>query len=313
LLVLSMVLAACASDAEKQERRENAFDVSGSYKATRASGSDLDIGFEIANESGRHDIVIRLERLSPVTDKEREFLTSAGLDADRVFKHFGSHLELGRGYDKKHLEGGENVSDSFGESTRFFVCTPEFQYDAEYRLLYCLGGSISKKDKNMDGRLELRWIRERKVTIDGKAGKEISAANMELKFRSDVSQVFYKQYLGHWSGDIFQLREDFDISSFGTLVLVQNFSSDTYVVQPKRETIPYRGESYTYDSKASQFSIEDLKRPSYPAVQAVFQGPHGKRIVLFGQIWSLGNLTGNIVLIESEKQTDLATFRHKKD
>jgi hypothetical protein len=312
-LALSATLIGCASEAEKQERRENAYDLSGTYSASRSTGSELDMNFEIINESGRHDIMVKVQRLEAESSKERDLLTAQGIDADQVFAHFGRELTMGKGYNKKHLEGGQNISDDFGASTRFFVCTEEYQYNKEYQIMYCLSGYLTKRERVMSGNLELRWFRSREVTIDGKPGTEYSAENTALSYKTDVKSVFYRQYLGQWSGDVYVIDGDFDGRKLGQLKIREDRGQNQFVTEPNVAAISFHGESFTYNALASQTDLALLKNPEFPAVQAVYQSESGKRIVMFGQIWSLGDLTGSVTLIDGPTQTDLATFRLKKD
>ncbi len=314
LSAFALLTVACTSEKEKEERRENAFDVSGFYKTSQSSGSTVDMNFEIHNESGRHDIVSNLERTSDFTDQERQLLVAQGLDADKIFAHFRGSLVLGKGYNSGHLEGGENVSRDFGESSEFFVCTPTYKYDAEYSLAYCLSGLVKKKDKVVDGGLSLRWMRSRKVTVEGEERTEYSADQVELKYHSDISLIFYKQYLGAWSGEVFPLANDFATQVFERLSLTELPDGASFSAQlSQASSFVYQNETYNYDSTASKGDISLLKESDYPAVQIVLRSESGKRIVLFGQLWSLGDFTGSITLIDGANQKDLATFRLKKD
>lgn len=315
IVVVCLFLGACASEAEKQERRENAFDLAGGYKVTKNSGSEVNMNFTVENESGRHDIIVKLDRTSDFTKKERDFLSTNKLNPNTVFNHFRKQIVLGQGYNSDHLEGGENISDDFGESTKFFVCSRTFQYDKEHRLLYCLSGNVKKKNREMNGQLILRMVRERQETNErGEKVTVISMAESSLSYKSDLSLVFYRQYLGQWRGDVFPLVDNFDGLAFEGL-RIQTFADESFAVNSTRMShFEYGGEIFKYNQSLSSKDLSELRDPDYPAVQVVFKGEKtGRQIVLFGQLWSLGDFTGSIVLLERDQQTDLATFRHAKN
>src|SRR5689334_16697577 len=109
LPVCALLMTACTSKLEQEARRDNAFDLSGSYKTQ--STSEVPLTFDVVNQSGRHDIMIRAYRLGALSPKEANFLTSKGLDANAVSRHYGSKIEMGRGDDRHNLDGGDNISD----------------------------------------------------------------------------------------------------------------------------------------------------------------------------------------------------------
>gem|GEM_PF-3055157 len=306
-------LIACSSEAEKVERRENSYDVSGDYKMTLSTGSEVEMLVSIRNEAGRHDIVATLDRQSALTEKERVFLETQGIDIDYVRQILSKSLVLGQGKDSNHLEGGENISTDFGLSSRFYVCSKAFTFNSETRLSICLNGTAKKQEQLMSGTLELNVTKTKKEIVNGK--EEISSAfhRISVAYKTDASLIFFKQYLGQWSGQAYPLVANFDATVLKKILLKEN-GADTFTASlPAVPSIKFNQEIYAYDPRGNVQPLSILKQSDYPAVQVVFYGPYGRRIVVFGQLWSLGNLTGTITLILPDRQTDLATFRMKKD
>lgn len=312
LTSLLYLLSGCASEAEKKERRENAFDVSGGYKVRQSSGSELDMDFVIENESGRHDILVSLERLSERTQKEKGFLSQHGLDPMSVDSLFGPSLELGRGYHPE-FEGGENISKDFGASSEFFVCTPKQSPMMDVWLSYCLSGKIQKQQRKMNGDLSLHWLKkEVKKDPEGQEYVEYSSDQVSLAYKTDVSQIFYKQYLGSWRGEVFLLDSQLQANGIGELKIQENPNS-TFTVQPMvMASVTYGGEAYQWDASKSTEDISSLRDPNYPALAMVYTAPSGKMIALIAQIWSLGDLTGTVTYIHGTELKDLATVRLQK-
>ncbi len=313
-VVICLFLVGCASEAEKQERKENSFDISGDYKVSRSQGSEIDMNFSIRNESGRHDIVVEVERLSIMTEKETSFLKAQGIDANLVSAHFTNKFLIGQGYDSRHPEGGENISSDFGENSKFYVCSKKFKYNQEYQVSYCLTGQVQKNTQVMTGQLSVVWNREKKVKVNQEEKTEFTSGTLGLSYKSDMSLVFYKQYFGTWSGQVHSLAgADFNGDFFKNITIRSHANETFSVVGSNSPSFQYKNETFFYDLKNNQLSLEFLKNPSYPAIQMVFVSAAGKRIVMFGQIWSLGQLSGSITMILSDRQIDLATFRMKKN
>ncbi len=306
-------LSACASEAEKEERRENSFDLSGDYKTSSAKGSELDMNLQIQNESGRHNIVAYVERLNLISAKEIALLKAQGINHETVSAHFKNKLVLGKGSDGYRLDGGDNISTDFGESSQFHVCTDPLKYNAEYELYYCVSGTALKSSKTMKGNLSLQWHRQRPVTVDGKASTEHTSDKADLAFISDMSLIFYKQYLGVWSGDVHAVLGNVNTEQFKKIMIRETSDNAFETSIPGLTAFAYKDETYTFDARYSQLLLDYLKKPEYPAIQMGFKGPNGKRIVWIGQIWSLGNFTGSITLILPDTQVDIGTFRMKKD
>lgn len=313
LSALSLIFAiGCASEAEKQERKENAYDVSGAYKASTSSDSEVGLSFEIKNESGRHDILIQLDRLEPYTTKEAKFLEASGIDAQQVFDHFGSSLTLGAGYNPDHVVGGENVSKDFGESSQFFVCTSPYEYDERSKITYCLSGVVHKDGESLKGALQLRLTQTTKAVVDGEEVTKVSINQTELEYKSNANLAFHKQYLGSWTGPFYTSGGSFDMSQLQGLTIEPAPDSNYKMKLTDINVLEHQGETYAYDASLSQMNVDEVKSADYPTIQSVYRGPENKRIVVFGQIWSLGDFTGVVFLVDEASEQELATFRLNK-
>jgi len=330
LSLLALMLTACASEEEKQERRENAFDISGDYLISKKTGSEIDMDFEIRNETGRHDIIVYLNRKSDFLPKEIDFLKAQNIKASAL-NAFKGPIVLGRGYKKgkyDELDGGENISTDFGETSKFYVCSDEQHYNAEYKISYCLSGTISKKKRELNGQLSLNWSRMQKsVNENGETVTTFSFAKTELNYKANLNSVFYKQYIGSWSGQVHPLVDGFESNLLSSLTISErkaprgDQSKGIYSVAFNATEIKYNGNKYVFSSKDNQLDLLKLMEPYYPAIQSIYVYSYGDgvsnvpsdRIVFIGQIWSLGDLTGTIVHIKGNKQKDLATVSFKKD
>ena len=174
LTALSILLFGCLSEEEKQARRDNAFDISGSWQTEESS--EVQFNFEITNQTAKHDISVTLTRTNPVTEKEKQLLQKAktdhGITSEDILNPptqitFGGESDpLG-----DYLDGGDNISDNFGKSSKFYVCDDNpAEYEStktktgkkaiKIKTLYCLSGTIKKESKTLieEGELSLAII-----------------------------------------------------------------------------------------------------------------------------------------------------------
>ena len=171
LMIFSSFLSGCLSEEEKQARRDNAFDISGSWQ-TEAS-SEVQFTFEITNQTEKYDISVTLTRTSPVTEKEKQLLQKAKTDhgiASEDILNPPTQITFGGEPDPfgDYLDGGENISDNFGKSSRFYVCgdnpaeyestkTETGKKNIKLGVRWCFSGTVKKENKNLieDGELSL--------------------------------------------------------------------------------------------------------------------------------------------------------------
>jgi len=310
-----IALSACASKEEKKARRENAFDITGTYNTSKSQGSEVNMTFEIQQESSRSDIVIYLKRNNEMSAREKQFLQNQGLDALKVQQHFEGTLVLGRGYNKGDLDGGENVSKDFGESSEFFICSDGYRYNSEYVVKYCLSGTQKKSEKYMKGGLILSWTRQREIKDkDGKPiSTEVSTNQTVLNYQTDVSSNFYRQYLGNWSGQVYSFDSSLNSSPMTHLSLRETPQGEINVQFENQNHMDFKSQSFSYDKNQSSMDIVELANREYPAIHTTYRAVNGQKLILYAQIWSLGDLTGSIVMDDGVSETELATVRFKKD
>ena len=165
LIVFSVFLSGCLSEEEKQVRRDNAFDISGTYQTEE--DSEVQLSFKITNRTGKHDILVALTRTSPLTRSEEGLLSKVKTEYDIAEDIFTMPAKITLERDKylDLFEGGSNISDNFGKTSRFYVCDDN---PSEYgsnkadkkniriQISYCFSGTIKKESKNLvEGKLSL--------------------------------------------------------------------------------------------------------------------------------------------------------------
>ncbi len=174
VVALSAFLSGCLSPEEQQARRDNAFDINGTWQTTK--DSELQLNFEIINQQEKSDILVTLTRTSPVTEEEKQLLSKAkkehGINSEDILNP-PTQITLGEEPNPlvKALSGGENISDNFGKSSRFYVCDdspPEYKStqiledkkNIKLKVLYCLSGTVKKESKNLieEGKFSLNII-----------------------------------------------------------------------------------------------------------------------------------------------------------
>src|SRR4051812_15882313 len=177
-LALPILFVACAqpSEAEKQKRRENAFDVAGGYSATSASGSEVELAMQIANKGARSDISITVDRSSPLTAQENAKLTAWGIKDSDWKNVIGNKIVLDADEEARE-NGGSNVSDDFGKTDKVYVRTKTFTLSPNVQGDYSLRGSFKKEDLSFVGTLSLNLSRTTQTT--GEDGKPATRLELE--------------------------------------------------------------------------------------------------------------------------------------
>lgn len=175
LIVLSIFLSGCLSEEEIKARQENAFNLSGTYQTTGAS--EVQFNFTVTNQEGKHDILVQVNRTSPLSDKEKGFLSGLVKEhgiPERPLMAQPFPTTFGANPDnvmldtlEKAIEGGDNISDNFGKTSRFRVCSDSSEYESrkveqgaknmKLHIFYCLSGIVKKENKNIveEGELSL--------------------------------------------------------------------------------------------------------------------------------------------------------------
>ncbi|MEQ1876443.1 MAG: hypothetical protein ABL958_07340 [Bdellovibrionia bacterium] len=307
-LLLGLVLSGCASEAEKEERRQNAFDLSGQY--TSKTGSALTFTMNVSNEYGRHDVIASMNRSIAQTPQESSFLQAHGINPGTVSSYYTSNLVLGRG-SQNSLEGGENISDDFGESSRMSVCAESFKYSSTQTVRYCMGASIRKADWVLRGNLTLYVTTEvKKVDEKGQPYSDYDTESTDLAFTATNGTAFSNQYMGTWSGSV-EINEDVGSDSARvTSFTLSKLSDSAFAVSPSVSTLTLQGRAYAYENRS--FPITDLE-DNVPVVEISFRNTDTDRIVFVGQLRSLGNLTGSIIWISGTTRTHVGTFLFRRN
>ena len=190
LIIFSVFLSGCMSknmSEEKKIQMENALDISGAYKTTEDSEVQLD--FTIANQNEKHDISIQMNRTSPLTGREKDCFSKLAkeyhvsveaLTTQPFPTSFGSESDFFGVFDDGVFDGLENISDDFGKTSKFNVCSDNStKYESKkvvdgaknvkLEILYCFSGTVRKANKNIiKGNLSLHAFFNYYVLSEGK-------------------------------------------------------------------------------------------------------------------------------------------------
>ncbi len=310
-LMLALILSClvgCASKEELQKRKDNAFDSSGTYATIKAE-SEIDFGMVITNESSASDVLVSVMR-PQLTTTETEFFKNLGLDPAKVMTLIGTTMPLGRG--KQHeLEGGENISDDFGASSKLSVDGDDYVYDSSWTITYRMSGVTLKSDMIMRGYLTATAVKSTPSTdANGKPVTKRESYSQSLKFAASNGKPFYMQYFGSWTGAIsINSGVNSDANKITSLTLVST-GADTYSLSAGYSSITRDGKTFNY--QAINYSVVDLAKNDIPTLQINFKGDDGSYLILYGEIWSLGTFTGSLVYVSGTTTTSLGSFTFKK-
>ena len=312
VLMLIWMVVSCASKEEKIERAQNAFDLEGSYAVTQGAQSEIGMNYNVRNESGRNDIIIYINERTPLHIKEINLLKKHSVNEADIFEHFFTNpLELGRGKNSgTDWEGGDNISDDFGNSSKFYVCSPEHNYSKDITIHYCMNGVAKKSEKSIIGGLTL-FLKKKTIKVEN--GQNVESEEIEsvvLNFKNKEALNFYKQYLGIWRQDYLYSTDAVMGKLLESLVIAEKNVSEGVVsvmITPsyflKEKNLNFAGKKYIFDQTKHTYKLADFIDHDPIDIQFTLteEDPKGLQKLHFtGQIWSLGNFSGEVQLVNEK-------------
>jgi len=306
MMVAILMMACGVSPEEKQQRRANAFDVSGRYEVNTEYQYRDSMIFQIDNEEERSNIYAIVER-DGFSSEELKAFERQDISLNDV-ENVRSRFILGRG---KHnvLEGGENISDDMGESSRIFLKTGRLEEISleNYKVEYVIRASIKKSDFVLIGGLTL--LISKKVYDDTFSSHIWNIVEtIKTPFVANSKGIFYRQYFGSWSGLINSDSAEV-ISALSSIQIVEHDQS--YEISTTEKEFTLDGE--VFKLTASERNLEELSENEFPEVYLEFKGSNGSKILILGNIYSLGNLTGIILNIDSDgNESQIGHLQYQK-
>ncbi|MBY0415558.1 MAG: hypothetical protein K2Q18_15400 [Bdellovibrionales bacterium] len=293
LLSLSAAMTSCGvSPEEKEQRRSDAFDISGSY-AISASGTGMNL--EIKNEGGNRSNVYVVVDRNGFTSKEEQAFASEGIPLNMVEK-FRTNFEVGKGKDlMSYLTGGENISTDGGITTKVSLSTSTSEgLDAgDYSVHYFFYARMIKGSSTLSGTLTM-YVRKY-ATINGQK-QETSSHSYDIPFTAKTENTFSTQYFGMWSGTKTMNIDALNAVFYSVSFTQRDFS--TYIVTCAKNSFDYDGETYTLSNNSRPTS--DFSNLIAPKVNFEFSGNRGSRMRVLGNIYSLGRYSGVVTLNDEQ-------------
>ena len=176
LLTLTTTLASCGiSPEEKEQRRANAFDLSGTYQI--GSGTTM----QIVNEGDRSNVYAIIDR-GGFTRGEEQAFARQGISLNMVEK-FRTRFEIGKGKHLTYFQGGENISTDFGKSSKvsLYTNTNEDLSVDNYSINYSIYATMDKASATLKGTLTMSISKT--TTTNGQTNIE-SVERYDIPFSS---------------------------------------------------------------------------------------------------------------------------------
>lgn len=303
-LIILILLTACGvSPEEKELRRANAFDISGSYIVSDADKNQMN-SLNIINESDRSNVFVQISR-NNFTKAEEAAFDRQKISLNDV-ENLRLNLTIGKGK-PIDLSGGENISKDFGKSTRVYVVTnnQEGKKIGNFSVNYSFYGTMLKDSDIITGKLTLiinETIEENnKITIHFRETIDIPV----VAKNTSLSQ---NQYLGSWSGSI-QSSDEVLKQAFQK-VTIEKLSESFYTIKPSRDSFYFNGEKFTFNAKS--FPMKNLSSAT-PTVSISFLGENKTQIQLTANIYALGMMMGTISKVEMNENEALGQIHFKRN
>lgn len=191
----------CLSDEEKEARRAWAYDLSGDYTEVRDEGVRAG-AVVIENETSKNDIKVTFTR-GDLYEGEQAYVDLIKDEAARA--EVVETLVIGAGESEltESLVGGENISDNFGESSRFaissssFEATPKIDEATDAKVYWNLSAEILNNSDELKGTLVVHYS-DRRPSSDPEAEEDAR----ELHTESESFTVLFKRDEGPIEGEV---------------------------------------------------------------------------------------------------------------
>lgn len=192
--------SACLSEEEKEARRAWAYDLSGEYDEARedavVAGSVV-----IENETSKNDIAVTFTR-GALYAGEQAYVDLVVDEEERAA--LVAELILGQGESpvQEDLTGGENISDNFGESSKFSVRSEELDATAKLegatdaKVHYTMSAEIVNLSDELRGTLTIHY-QDRRPKADAEGESET-----ELHTEQETFDVLLKRVAGPIEGEV---------------------------------------------------------------------------------------------------------------
>lgn len=282
---------------ERQERRADAFDISGAYNISSENG----LKFEIINEGERSNVYAEVKR-DGFSKGEEEAFTRQNIPLNRV-DYLRTNLKIGKGKDIiASMSGGENISTDGGETSKLSI----YSYyspldDNSITITYSINATMVKSTATLSGTFKMS-IGKRTV-VDGKSTYTV-VDGYETSFKTNNGQSFSSQYMGTWNGS-FETSSASEIASAFSNI---NFSMSGSMVTIKSalNSFSYNGENFAIANNTKALSTFTAK---HPVIYFEFLGNRGSRVQVSGTVYSLGRFSGTVMLSDG---TQLGSFNFSK-
>lgn len=328
LLALSNMACAPLSEEEKKERREDAFDLAGSYSTKAEGQSEVAMQMTITNVSGRHLINVDVTRSNELTKKELDALTTRGLDPARIQSAFvnQSIAFSSAGKFAAEWDGGDNISSNNGKSSNFRLCSDKMVTGLKTKdgesvtIYYCVVGAATKEAIiRIAGELQLVISTNKNRPIeDGKVETYTTVDSVALNFATTNGKALHSQYGGFWTGRIYAEQSIYVSNIVGIELVIGNGTFHAYplfremsvdgVSSVRKDSVQLDNKTYVFERLDE--STRELDTDLYPVVRLVYREKDGaSRLVFVGTIWSLGDFSGNILVIDGKSERKVGSFK----
>lgn len=186
-----------------------------------------------------------------------------------------------------------------GESSKLFLKThgSEKIYTDDYIVEYALSATINKSDFILKGTITL--------TIDKKVVKDekVRWKTMEkvlLPFSAENTGPFYQQYFGTWTGLLD--CDSTEISEALSSISLLEEGEENFLVSGEKTQFILNDE--TFKLNETIHTVEEISKNESPEVYLKFIGHQGSKIIVMGNIYSLGLFTGIIVKYDVDGQSE---------
>jgi|GEM_PF-3277625 len=275
---LAVVIVSCGQKQSTVTEISKPKDITGSYVALRQGESVLDLKIDLQKEEGVSSLMARVNRLSPFSQPERDFLVERNISPERVIEHFsGEPIVLGQG------ESSNEVLDR-GENAIINMCTQPWIYEENLSITYCMTASLLYSEKSLNGQISLRLNWQDRGEVE----------DLPLSFHTPRGLPSLSGFEGRWIGTIQSTDEVPWPPEVEVTFVVQEEEDSQYRIEVSPKDLQWGGDVYFLtDDTGDQFLsfAEDSGKAHF---SFIYRSEGLSRLVLQGQFLSDSSFVGSL-------------------
>ena len=294
-VLLSSSLLGCGQRKSHSRSHFQSHEITGTYESLRQGESVLDLEIEILREGTSSSLMAEVNRQSPFSQQERDFLIDRNISPQTVIEMFsGAKILVGQGVTPGEILVNENGAD-------VNMCSQPQAYEPGLDISYCLRGELTFGVRSFSGELVL--------VVDWRDRRH--REELPLTFHSPKGLPSLSNFEGIWRGSILINSEDLE-EDLSFRFTVEKEGDGQYKINTDTLSFALAGDNFALSIDASEQYLAFAGDDGKAYFSFIFRGPGENRIFLEGQFLSSEVMVGSLSHHNRRKSVSLGLLEYQK-